>query len=52
MTPPAAWRPAIVDLAWVFHWALNDIERMPLGKLRAYHSLAVEHAKALFAGGR
>lgn len=46
MTPPAAWRPAIVDLAWVFHWALDDIERMPISKLRAYHALAAERVKA------
>ena len=50
MTPAAAWRPAIADLAWVFHWPPGEIKRMPVSELRAYHALAAERAKALFGG--
>ena len=41
---------AIADLAWVFHWRLEDVERMPIGKLRAYHALAVERAPRRYSG--
>ncbi len=48
-TAQADWRAVIADLAAVNHWALADLKRLPLSELRAYHALAVERAKALFA---
>ena len=47
----AAWRAIVADLAVINHWALADIERMPIGELRAYHALAIERTKALLMAG-
>ncbi len=51
MRRPADWRAVVADLAAVNHWALDEIERMPFSKLRAYHRLAVERVKLLFGAG-
>ena len=47
----ADWRAVAADLAAVNHWGLDAIERMPFGKLLAYHALARERSEALFGGG-
>lgn len=50
--PAAVWRSLIADLAFINHWPLGEIERMPVSKLRAYHVLAVERVKEIYGKRR
>ena len=44
MIGPAVMRPALADIAAVFHWSLSDLKDLTISEIRAWRSLALERA--------
>ena len=44
MIGPAVMRPALADIAAVFHWPLSDLKGLTVSEVRVWRGLALERA--------